>query len=714
MVSSEEIKAEYFKVTGYSSLRKSQQIAYDSGYLERDSNFIVIAPTDAGKTGIAQMLMSKKLMAGLRIAYLVPIKALINEKRDAFQDCWGENYKVFPSSDRDVTFNNADIVVTTFETFYRNDLRRPDITSTFSLVVIDEFHILYDRLRGYNLEKVLTVIKLLNIQLICLSATFEIKEEVAEWLDAEIIFIPADARQVEINHNYIDLSAIPKPRQINAMYRSLEERELYPAIIFCTSRPYTKTRAEKFSTESTETITPIREIREKFAEIRGGTSFTENQSSLMSCMEKGVAFHHSQLRKEVKEYVEESFRNGKIKYLFSTTTLAYGVNFPAKTVVLYDLSFGSRTGSTDVPVHTYLQMAGRAGRSEFGDKGYAYVVAKDGTQLEAKVPKYLEAQLETAGTHIDEDDYFKKTILELIFSRKNKQNDILIFFEKTFFNYLSSKEEQLFTPFSLVDTIREKMVELVKDGFIFNAGASGFELLPLGEVTIDFLFKTFKQHELKSFFDLNRYLESKGEVEYDFNFLYEMYKMFPECTVGRIYRKRSDIIQNFYRTEYRIRNRNDIDKPEYSTYATYHGWMQNLDEVQIEDRFKVNPHPLAWSAREIRDLLIVYKELADSMRLDVPDEFTVFSDRLRYGVTKDELPFVKIRGLGRDSVRLVSIFCRTSPIFIQEYQGSLLNKLTQFYQDRGEEEFIDVLKNEIRGIGDYRIGKFVERVKEEL
>lgn len=715
MLTSEEIKAEYLRVTGYSSLRESQQIAFDQGYLENDSNFVVIAPTDAGKTGIAEMLMLKKLIEGLRIAYLVPIDALVNEKRDAFQNYWGDEYKIYPNEDdRSITFSNADIVVTTFESFYRNDLRRPSITPSFSLVVVDEFHILYDKLRGYNLEKVLTVIKSHDIQIICLSATFKDKEDVAEWLNAEIIFISDSARGVELKHNIIDLKEIPSSRQINTLFRILDERDLAPAIIFCTTRAYTKLRSEKFRDEITDEINPRSEISEKISEIRAGGTLTETQNSLISCMVKGVAFHHSGLREEIKKYIETSFRERRLNYLFSTTTLAYGVNFPAKTVILYDLTFWSQDATIDVPIHTYLQMAGRAGRASFGNEGYAYVVTKDATQLNTKAQNYIKAEIETAGSNIDEDDYFQKTILELIYANKNKQEDIISFFKETFYNFLSEKEVQLLVPFNLLDIIQQHVRKLIEGGFIVYQGAAGFRLTDLGIVTIEFLLKSFQQHELLSFVFLNRYLDEKGHVEYDFNFLYEMYKMFPKSYTRRLHRRRSEIVDRFFTREYRIRNRRGINGAEYSTYATYYGWMENFVDTQIEGQFSVPAYPLFRSAREIRNLLTVYKELAEKKHFDIPDEFNVFCDRLYFGVTQEELPFVKIRGLGRESVGNVRRFCRTSPIFIQEYSGSLLEILCQFYRDNGENEFVETLTREISGIGERRIGLFMIPVKEEL
>ena len=73
-----------------------------------------------------------------------------------------------------------------------------------------------------------------------------------------------------------------------------------------------------------------------------------------------MAYHHAGLTSQERSAVEAAFRRGLVHTLTATSTLAAGINLPARRVILRSLKQG---GSGNVPRATYLQMIGRAGRA---------------------------------------------------------------------------------------------------------------------------------------------------------------------------------------------------------------------------------------------------------------------------------------------------------------------------------------------------------------
>ncbi len=189
---------------GWPKLNKVQKKALDEGILELEDNFVIIAPTASGKTGIAELAMLQKLENKGKIIYTVPTNALINAKLEEFEYL-KKLYNVKKGVGTSGQWKNADLVITTFESLYRACLRSKHFLNDFRLVVVDEFHILYSAFRGYTLEKALTILKESNIRIFCLSATFEDRREIGEWLNAKVVYIHRSLRPIPIIHDVIDL-----------------------------------------------------------------------------------------------------------------------------------------------------------------------------------------------------------------------------------------------------------------------------------------------------------------------------------------------------------------------------------------------------------------------------------------------------------------------------------------------------------------------------
>uniref|UniRef100_A0A8W8J2N3 Helicase C-terminal domain-containing protein n=1 Tax=Magallana gigas TaxID=29159 RepID=A0A8W8J2N3_MAGGI len=93
----------------------------------------------------------------------------------------------------------------------------------------------------------------------------------------------------------------------------------------------------------------------------------------------GIGLHHAGLIERDRKVCEELFVNQKIQVLIATSTLAWGVNFPAHLVVVKGTEYfdGKTRRYVDFPITDVLQMMGRAGRPQFDDQGVAMILVHD-------------------------------------------------------------------------------------------------------------------------------------------------------------------------------------------------------------------------------------------------------------------------------------------------------------------------------------------------
>jgi ATP-dependent helicase Lhr and Lhr-like helicase len=184
---------------GWTSLRPVQELAGDpllDGY-----NAIILAPTAGGKTEacmfplLAQMVEKEPL--GVGILYIAPIKALLNNQADRFQQytemigldrfLWHGDIK--PSQKKAFIRNPTTVLMTTPESLegmlISASVPHAQIFTDLRAVVIDEIHALAGCDRGAHLMSVLErLVRATNrdVQRIGLSATVGNPDRILQWL----------------------------------------------------------------------------------------------------------------------------------------------------------------------------------------------------------------------------------------------------------------------------------------------------------------------------------------------------------------------------------------------------------------------------------------------------------------------------------------------------------------------------------------------------
>lgn len=726
-VKDDDIVKKLMDIKGFPSLLTIQKEALSKGILNPEKNMVVVSATASGKTFVAELSIFKHLKNDGKVLYLVPQTALIEDKFRDLEYLEKEGYHISKTGEDS---SEADILITTFESFYRGAIRNLESYKRFGHVVVDEFHLLYDQNRGFTLEKAIVLIKEWNPKILCLSATFKKIEDVTGWLDAEVV--ENYDRPISIKEDILDLTGSNSGYTKNYLSKAIYEKIKAPCLIFCATVPFTRSRAEDLADflrnirkgkpvidvrTDDEKINVLDEIKAQMLDKLHRDTLTPSEEDLARCMAQGVAFHNSHLSSEVKAWIEDLFINEKLNYLFSTTTLAYGFNSPTKTVVLADVTRYISTGQAPIPVYEYMQCMGRAGRSKkWGNEAYSFVAARSEEQKKYIIAKYHAHDLEEASSHITFDDYARKSIIELIYSGKFIQpKDIIRFYENTLFKYQYSAAKQTLTKFDLERWLVEHINWLKKHDFISQVG-NKYKLTDFGTMVVDFLFKTYRNYQLDSFRQINEYLtglknKEVNEIKPETNYIYQLIKIMNELNLSRVPRQKSNEVEEFF-TQKGIQPENE----EYSFYAIVKGWMKNRELDEIENRFYVYASPIPTFARELADILELFKEMAREKEFIISPDFEDFKISVERGVPLFATDIVKIRGIGRNKARKLIDYLSTplvgrkEPIKNKYRQDRVLKVLKEALENEGEKEVRKIISH-VDGFGEKLTTKIIERIR---
>jgi replicative superfamily II helicase len=447
--------------------------------LESDENVVASAPTASGKTALAEVVICETLREGGTALFVAPLRALTNEKEREWERFEDLGYSVYVvTGERDLNPRraaHADILVMTPEKVdsatRKHDTRRYSFIEDVDVCVIDEVHLLDADRRGATLEVTISRLRrLTDPRIIALSATMPNVEDVAAWLDApdECTFqFGDDYRPVDLNagvrtYTHGENSFADKYRRL---YRALDLAEPHieddgQALVFVSSRQDTVQAAKKARDVIAERDLPMG--------ARGDYDFhTESQEldndTLRQSVLDGVAFHHAGLSKADKDLIEDWFREGTIQLLFSTSTLAWGVNLPARCVVIRDTKYHDPLeGEVDMSPLDILQMLGRAGRPDYDDVGYGWVICdageadkyrrllRDGKPIESRLAEDLDAHLNA--------EIAMGTIRDL--------DDVMSWLETTFYYVRAQSAAAEYEFGSLRDRVRSVLDDLVDRGFV--------------------------------------------------------------------------------------------------------------------------------------------------------------------------------------------------------------------------------------------------------
>jgi superfamily II RNA helicase len=376
--------------------------------LER-SDVLVTASTGSGKTWIAQKSMEKLLERGGRSWYASPLKALSNSMYTTFCHQFGEKNIGILTGDRKEK-PEAPIIVGTTE-ILRNQLYDAMYRGQnlgVELVVLDEAHYLGDADRGVVWEEVMIYLPP-QVRLLLLSATVSNADQIAKWLSrlrkVPCQIVTAHERPVPIYPLFMFpngevttliqrgkmagkvrhfLLSNPRagltPRQgvadFSRIISALRYLNLLPAIFFLKSRA----DCNKALYAALPRISPIesdkerRRFERRLSQLLKGHPYLKRHRQIEPLRRGRVAAHHGGQLPQWKALVETIMKGGELEAIFSTSTVAAGVNFPARTVVLSQSDRFNGREFVSLSTTDLLQMTGRAGRRGMDQVGFVIVL----------------------------------------------------------------------------------------------------------------------------------------------------------------------------------------------------------------------------------------------------------------------------------------------------------------------------------------------------
>jgi len=376
----------------------------------RQSDCLVTAPTGAGKTWIAERAIARIHEAGGSCWYACPLKALSNAKYAEFSAIFGaENVGILTGDHRENP--QAPIIVGTTE-ILRNQLydamhRGESLATDF--VILDEAHFLGDPERGVVWEEIMIYLPS-RIPLLLLSATIGNAGQIADWL-ATIRLTPCTVIEETVrpvalyplllhpSGTLLPLMAPAKtgkrprldkkvnqylkarPRRGRGLYhrsppfgdilRVLEKYDLLPAIFFLKSRADCDRALESCRDHRISDPGRQQRLRQKMTQYSRQTPHIAKHRQRWYLEQAAVGSHHSGQLPSWKLVLERLMTQGLLDAVFATSTVAAGVNFPARTVVFFNSDRFNGQDFLPLTATEFHQMTGRAGRRGMDNIGFA-------------------------------------------------------------------------------------------------------------------------------------------------------------------------------------------------------------------------------------------------------------------------------------------------------------------------------------------------------
>jgi helicase len=677
MVSLEELDINrkvivHLQSQGVTDLFPPQVSAFQTGVL-KGNNLVLAIPTSSGKTLVAEICMLKAVLDGRgKALYLVPLRSLAREKYTDFKKYETLGISVAMSvGDYDspgAKLREADIIILTTERADSLVRHKVDWINEIGVIVVDEVHLVNDASRGPTLEMVLAkLLQIVQAQIVALSATISNADEIAHWLNAELVkstWRPVPLSEGvyldgEINffeqERYERIATKQVPRKYkeelaDVVCNTLDENG--QVLLFVSSRKSTVSMAKRLGPSirkylDNETMTNLLRIARR---IGTTPSSPQESKTLAKLLSEGVAFHHAGLDNQERAIVEDAFKDNFLKVVVATPTLAAGVNLPARRVIIRDYRrFEQNRGSYPIPVLEYKQMAGRAGRPKYDQYGEAVLIARTDTEKEALIDHYILSEPEEIYSKLASPVAIRSHLLAAIASELTRtQDEIDGLISNTFYACQNDQRK--------IDHHVSAALSFLNEGKLLETSSNGqFLATPLGKRTS----QLYIDPQTAIMF---RDILSQVDEHTPLGILHLICNT-PDQPVTYVTRSEVEEYEVFIddRSKEFLIESPDIEDENYAEYLgsvktarLLMEWISESTDRDITERYSVGMGDvhrfvqtaewLAYSASEVARII--------NKSGHIPLLRTLRS-RLKYGVKPDILELVNLRGVGRIRGRML-------------------------------------------------------------
>ncbi len=434
------------------------------------------------------------------------------------------------------------------------------------------------------------------------------------------------------------------------------------ALVFVNSKRSAEAVAEKIGKKNGEQ--GLKDLAEKILGVL--SSPTKQCRRLAYCVERGTAFHHAGLASKQRELVEDAFREGKLRIIAATPTLAAGINLPAFRTIIRDLKRFSGAGMRAIPVLEYHQMAGRSGRPDFNDEyGEAIAIAKHEKEAEQVIETYVFGEPEAIWSKVSSLPVLRTYCLSLVASGfLTTMEELQEFFSQTFFAH----------QYQDLKGIRQKIMDTVnllrEWDFLEGEGNDDFtgadELqkqadgalvaTALGRRVSELYLDPLTAHDL-----INGLRRAQGRQPTFYSWLHLVCSAIEMRPLLRVKAADYEALDSYLekRRDDLLALEPSVYDPDYESFLEaaktarlLDDWADERSEEELLERYDCRPGELR-ARLDIADWLVYgTSELARLLKLHAyVAPLQRARTRLKYGVREELVPLLKFKNIGRVRAR---------------------------------------------------------------